>query len=372
MFGATILVPLLIEIDPSIALFSSGAGTLIFYYVTGGEVPAYLGSSFAFISPIIAAKGLYGFDSVLAGIVLVGVVYILFSYLIKLIGTDLVSKYLPPAVIGPVIISIGLGLAPVAKDMAEQNIFIAMFTLAIALGFMVYGKGTFKITPILLGIIGGYTLSLYLGIVNTEIIYNASWLSLPSFQLPNFSNLTGVSTFLIPISVVTVAEHIGDIGALSRACNANYYKSPGLHKTLLGDGLATMFAGFVGGVPNTTYGENIGVIEITGIKNPKIIRLAAIIVVALSFSGKFSAAIASIPEPVMGGISILLYGMIAMVGVRTLLNQEDLGLNKNMAIASTIVVIGVSGISVPIYIFEFSGMAAGAIIGIILNAIFNH
>lgn len=373
MFGATILVPMLTGLPPSVALFTSGLGTLVFHLTTRGKVPAYLGSSFAFIAPIIAAKADFGTGGALAGIVVAGLIYGLTAILIKTIGVKFFKKLLPPIVVGPVIITIGLGLATTAKDMAVENLPLALITLGTALVFSVFGKGVFKIVPVLIGMVTGYIVALLTGFVDTSVIASAPWFSVPNFTLPVFTGNWGAVALIAPLALVTMTEHLGDVTALGNTVGKDYIKKPGLHRTLLGDGLATAMAGFLGGPPNTTYGENVGVLAITKIYNPIIIQLAAAMVVVLSFCGKVSAVIRSIPVPVMGGISILLYGMIAMVGVRTLIESKvDITKNRNLVIASTIVVIGVSGLAIPVFGLTFAGMGAGALIGIVLNIVFRR
>ena len=283
MFGATILVPSLTGLNPSVALFTSALGTLIFHLITGAKVPAYLGSSFAFIAPIIAAKSQFGTEGALLGVITVGIIYSLMSLIIKLIGTEFFRKLLPPVVVGPVIITIGLGLAPTAKDMASEHLLVAAVTLAIAIGFSVLAKGIFKVIPILMGIIGGYTFAAILGIVDFTPVINASWIALPDFTFPQVAGNLKALSLIAPIALVTMVEHLGDVVALGTTVDKNYIEDPGLHRTLLGDGIATALAGLFGGPPNTTYGENIGVLAITKMYNPLIIEITAVIVFLSSF-----------------------------------------------------------------------------------------
>ncbi|MGM0502601.1 MAG: uracil-xanthine permease family protein [Bacillota bacterium] len=396
MFGATVLVPSLTGLNPGVALFTSGAGTLIFHLVTKGQVPAYLGSSFAFIGPIIAAKDSYGIPAALLGCFAAGIIYFIMSIVIQKIGTDFIDDYLPPVVVGPVIMTIGLGLAPTAKDMAMNNLPIAIFTLAVTIIVSVMGKGLFKVIPILIGIISGYILALFTGVVDVSPIINASWLAVPNFNsvfnLQSWGDGISAIALIAPIAIVTMVEHLGDVLALSKTVDENFIEEPGLHRTLMGDGVATMFASFLGGPPNTTYGENIGVLAITGVHNPLIIELAAIFVVGISFVEKMGALIRTIPQSVMGGIVILLFGMIASIGLRTLVeNEVDLSQNRNLVIVSTILVIGISGIVFEIdflaltkilnldqfaivskfadavKIIKFEGMGLAAIVGIAIN-----
>lgn len=370
MFGATILVPALTGLNPSIALFTSGLGTLLFHVITKGKVPAYLGSSFAFIAPIIAASKSFGPSGAMLGIVVVGIIYVLIATLVKIVGVEFISKLLPPIVVGPVIITIGLGLAPVAKDMAEEHLLTALITLAITVFLTLKGKGILKIIPIFLGIIGGYIFAFSIGLVDLTPIQEAAWISLPQFTMPTFTGNLGAITLLAPIALVTVVEHLGDVLALGKTVGEDYIEEPGLHRTLLGDGIATMLAGFFGGPPNTTYGENIGVLALTGVHNPIIIQGAAVLVLTISFIGKFGAVIQTIPPAVMGGIVFLLFGMIASVGLRTLLENEiDLQNKRNLIIISVILVAGLSNLTIAPAGMEFSGMGLAALVGIILNLI---
>lgn len=391
MFGATILVPAMTGLDPAVALFTSGLGTLIFHIISQGRVPAYLGSSFAFIAPISAAITKTGIAGAMVGIIGAGVVYIIMAVLIKIIGSGFFKKILSPVVIGPVIITIGLGLAGVAKGWAttkpdidnfhlteeilanytSTNIFLtALITLAVAVIFTIFAKGLFKIIPILMGIIAGYIFAATQGMVNFELILNAPWFSLPNFTFPDFSGSFKALSLVTPIALVTMVEHLGDVVALGRTTNKDYISKPGLHRTLMGDGIATALAGIFGGPPNTTYGENIGVLAITKVFNPLIIQLTALFVLCFSFIGKIGAFIQTIPAPVMGGIAFLLFGLIASIGLRTLNeNDVDLGNNRNLVIISLILMIGISGITVSFWGLEFSGMGLAALVGIIINLI---
>ncbi|MFW6030300.1 MAG: uracil-xanthine permease family protein [Halanaerobiales bacterium] len=333
MFGATVLVPSLTGLNPSVALFTSALGTLIFHLITGSKVPAYLGSSFAFIAPIIAAKSQFGTEGALLGVISVGIIYSLMALLIKFIGTDFFRKLLPPVVVGPVIITIGLGLAPTAKDMASEHLLVAVVTLAIAIAFSVLAKGIFKVIPILMGIIGGYTFAAILGIVDFTAVNNAAWFALPEFTIPQIAGNLKALTLIAPIALVTMVEHLGDVIALGTTTDKDYINEPGLHRTLLGDGIATAIAGLFGGPPNTTYGENIGVLAITKVYNPLIIEITAVIVLLSSFVQKLGMLIQTIPVAVMGGIVFLLFGMIASIGLRTLIeNNIDLSNNRNLVI----------------------------------------
>ncbi|SFL68149.1 uracil-xanthine permease family protein [Halanaerobium salsuginis] len=368
MFGSTVLVPALTGLNPAVALFTSGLGTLIFHLITGGKVPAYLGSSFAFIAPIIAAQEQFGRDGAMLGIITVGVVYALMSLVIRLLGTDFFRKLLPPVVVGPVIITIGLGLAPTAKDMASEHLLTAFITLAIAISISVFARGIFKVIPILIGIMGGYIFAIFMGLVDFTPVINAAWFALPKFSLPVIDGNLKAISLVAPIALVTMVEHLGDVLAISSTVNKDFIKEPGLHRTLLGDGIATLVAGLFGGPPNTTYGENVGVLALTKVYNPLIIQLTAVIVILCSFVQKIGVLIRTIPNAVMGGIVFLLFGMIASIGLRTLVeNKVDLSQNRNLVIVSVTLVVGISNLAVKAFGLEFSGMGLAALVGIILN-----
>jgi len=370
MFGSTVLVPALTGLNPAVALFTSGLGTLIFHLITGGKVPAYLGSSFAFIAPIIAAQNQFGRDGAMLGIITVGIVYALMSLVIRLLGTEFFRKLLPPVVVGPVIITIGLGLAPTAKDMASEHLLVAFITLAIAVGVSVFAKGIIKVIPILLGIIGGYIFAAFLGLVNFAPVMEASWLTLPKFALPTVSGNLKAITLVAPIALVTMVEHLGDVVAISSTVKKDFIEEPGLHRTLLGDGIATLVAGLFGGPPNTTYGENVGVLALTKVYNPMIIQMTAVIVILSSFVQKVGVLIQTIPTAVMGGIVFLLFGMIASIGLRTLVeNEVDLSKNRNLVIVSVTLVVGISNLTLSFAGLEFGGMGLAAIVGIVMNLI---
>jgi len=370
MFGSTVLVPSLTGLSPAVALFTSGLGTLIFHFITGGKVPAYLGSSFAFIAPIIAAKSQFGTDGAMLGIITVGIVYSIMSIVIKYVGTDFFRKLLPPVVVSPVIITIGLGLAPVAKDMASEHLLTAFVTLSIAVAISVFAKGIVKVIPILLGIIGGYIFAAFMGLVDFTPVMEASWIAFPKFALPQISGNLKAITLIAPIALVTMVEHLGDVLAISSTTKNDFIEDPGLHKTLLGDGIATLMAGLFGGPPNTTYGENVGVLAITKVYNPFIIQMTAVIVILSSFVQKLGVMIRTIPVPVMGGIVFLLFGMIASIGLRTLVeNQVDLSKNRNLVIVSVTLLVGISNLTISIAGLDFAGMGLAALVGIIMNLI---
>ena len=368
MFGATVLVPSLTGLNPAVALFTSGLGTLIFHMITGGKVPAYLGSSFAFIAPIIAAKSQFGTDGAMLGIITVGIVYAVMSFVIRIVGTDFFRKLLPPVVVGPVIITIGLGLAPTAKDMASEHLLTAFVTLIIAVSISVFAKGIIKVIPILLGIIGGYIFAGFMGLVDFTPVMEASWIAFPKLSLPQISGNLRAITLIAPIALVTMVEHLGDVLAISSTTKNDFIDDPGLHRTLLGDGIATLVAGLFGGPPNTTYGENVGVLAITKVYNPIIIQFTAVIVILSSFVQKLGVLIRTIPTAVMGGIVFLLFGMIASIGLRTLVeNNVDLSNNRNLVIVSVTLLVGISNLTISAAGLEFAGMGLAALVGIVMN-----
>ncbi len=388
MFGATVLVPFLTGLDPSVALLTSGLGTLLFILITKGQVPAYLGSSFAFIAPITLIAGQYGIEYALGGGVAVGLVYALVALIVRQIGVGWIHRMLPPVVVGPVIIVIGLGLAATGVNMAglavgtdpetgaallpsvtDKAVWTAAVTLAIALIASIKFRGFLASIPILIAIIAGYVFALIIGIVDTQAVAEARWFALPKLMFPKF-NLAALS-IMVPVSLVTMAEHLGDVMVISRVVGRDFFTKPGLHRTLLGDGLATSLAGLLGGPPNTTYGENVGVMAITRVYSVWVIGLAAVFAVGLAFIEKVGALIRSIPTPVMGGISMMLFGVIAASGLRTLIeNQVDLSKTRNLLIASVILVLGVGNATLNLLgNITFSGMALATIVGIVLNLI---
>lgn len=388
MFGATVLVPLLTGLDAAVALFTSGLGTLVYMVITKGRIPAYLGSSFAFIAPIIAGAQIAGVEGAMFGAFCAGAVYLVVATLIKAFGVKWLLALLPPAVVGPVIIVIGLGLASVAIDLSTQEFmadgtkaysalrfFVALFTLGCVVAFAIVFKGIFTIMPVLLGVICGYVLAAIVGLVDLGPVGEASFLRVPNFTF-FFAKLgDGVPwamlPLLVPVSVVTIAEHIGDQIVLSRVTGRNFLVKPGLHRSLFGDGVATMLAAFFGGPPNTTYGENIGVLAITRVFSIWVVGGAAVFALLLAFLGNVAAFIGSIPTPVIGGIAIALFGAIAASGLRTLIEGGvDLGEKRNLLIVSIILVIGVGGAVLKIGDWaEISSMALAAIIGMFLHAV---
>ena len=371
MFGATIMVPLLTHFDPSVTLFASGLGTLIFHLVTKGKVPAYLGSSFAFIAPIIVASKAYGVQGALTGMMAAGLVYVVFFAIIALAGLKWIERVLPTVVVGPVVMIIGLSLTPIAIQEAEKGLLTAFVTAGIVIIASIFGKGFIKIIPILLGTIGGYIFAIFQGEVQFAAINNAAWLALPNLSiltghLPVLS--WGAVGLIAPIAIAAIVEDVGHLLVIGDTVDRDLMHNPGLHKVLLGNGLATFIGGFLGGVPQTTYGENIGVLAITRVFSSRVIEGAALIAILLSFVQKFGAVIQTIPEPVLGGITIILYGMIASVGLRNLVEAKvNLSNNRNLIIVSVIFTLGVGGIVINFGGYSFAGVGPAAIIGILLN-----
>ena len=391
MFGATILVPLILGMPVSVALFASGVGTLIYMVSTGFKVPVYLGSSFAFITAMSLAMKEMGGDVSAAqtGVILTGLIYVIVATSVRFAGTKWIDKLLPPIVIGPMIIVIGLGLAGSAVTNAGlvadgnwKNALVAVVTFLIAAFINTKGKGFLRIIPFLFAIIGGYIFAMMLGLVDFTPVPHANWFELPGFYLPfntggafkQYNLYFGPETIaILPIAIVTISEHIGDHTVLSQICGRQFLKEPGLHRTLLGDGIATSVSAFLGGPANTTYGENTGVIGMTRIASVSVIRNAAFIAIALSFLGKFTALISTIPNAVLGGMSILLYGVIASNGLKVLIKERvDFSQMRNLIIASAMLVLGLGGAILKLGPVTLSGTALSALTGIILNLILPH
>ena len=391
MFGATILVPLILGMPVSVALFASGVGTLIYMISTGFKVPVYLGSSFAFITAMSLAMKEMGGDVSAAqtGVILTGLVYVLVAASVRFAGTKWIDKLLPPIIIGPMIIVIGLGLAGSAVTNAGlvadgnwKNALVAVVTFLIAAFINTKGKGFLRIIPFLFAIIGGYLFALTLGLVDFTPVLKANWFEIPGFYLPfstggafkEYNLYFGPETIaILPIAIVTISEHIGDHTVLGQICGRQFLKEPGLHRTLLGDGIATSVSAFLGGPANTTYGENTGVIGMTRIASVSVIRNAAFIAIALSFLGKFTALISTIPNAVLGGMSILLYGVIASNGLKVLIKERvDFAQMRNLIIASAMLVLGLGGAILKLGPVTLSGTALSAMTGIILNLILPH
>jgi uracil permease len=367
-FGATVLVPLLVGLDPSVALFTAGIGTFIFHFVTKGKVPIFLGSSFAFIAPIIAATQLYGLPGTLSGMIGVSIVYFIMSALVKWQGKKLLDRLFPPVVIGPVIILIGLTLSGSAVNMAKSNWTLAGISLLTAILVLTFARGLMKLIPVICGIIVGYVVALIFYKVDLSQVSTAPWLGFPDFTFPKFS--WPPILYMIPVAIAPVIEHIGDIYAVGAVAHKDFVKDPGLHRTLLGDGLACMFAGFFGGPPVTTYSEVTGAMSITKVTNPQVIRIAAITAIVFSVIGKLSALLRSIPPAVLGGIMLLLFGTIANVGISNLINSRvDLTRTRNIIIVSVTLTTGIGGALLSWGNFSLSGIGLSAIIGLILNLI---
>ena len=367
-FGATVLVPLLVGLDPSVALFTAGIGTLIFHAVTKGKVPIFLGSSFAFIAPIIKATELYGLPGTLSGLVAVGAVYGIMSALVRLRGVGFITNLFPPVVVGPVIMLIGLSLAGTGVDMAKGNWALAIISLLTTVVVSLFAKGLLKLIPIFAGIFVGYVSASVFGLIDFQPIIDAPWLALPAFVRPEFC--WEAIIFMIPVAIAPVIEHIGDVYAITEVTGKDYVKDPGLHRTMLGDGLACVAASFIGGPPVTTYSEVTGAISLTKIADPAVIRIAGIFGILFSVFGKISALLKTIPSSVLGGIMLLLFGTIASVGINTLVkNKIDMGDTRNLVIASLILTTGIGGAEMAIGSVTIGGIGLAALVGVILNLI---
>ena len=380
MFGATVLVPILTGFNPSIALFTAGVGTLIFHAFTKGKVPAFLGSSFAFIPIILTIKDLYGGDLAYAqgGIMVAGLMYVIIAALVKVIGLARIQKLLPATIVGPMIIVIGMSLIPTAFGMASEHFVVAGITLGTALLINFKAKGFIKQLSILIAVVVGYTLALNLNLVNTEVIRESQFIAMPPFQLPKFDFAAIAIT--VPVILAVFMEHLGDITTNGQVVGKNFIEDPGLNRTLLGDGVATMFAALVGGPANTTYGENTGVLAITKNYDPSILRLAAVFAIILGFVAKVGGVLLSIPTAVMGGISLMLFSMISIIGVKTIKNEKVKFNIKNIIVMGSILVIGLASeplgqllnMNIGITLNEtvsISGLSFAAIVGISLNLV---
>ncbi len=367
-FGATVLVPLLVGISPSIALFSAGLGTLLFHLITKGKVPVFLGSSFAFIAPIVEATRLFGYPGTLSGIIAVGLVYSIMSAIVKWKGPALIDKVFPSVVVGPVIVVIGLSLATTGVEMASENWLLALVALLTAIIVVIFAKGMIKLIPIFLGIIVGYLASIFMGEIDFSKITDAPWFALPAFQAPAFS--WSAIFYMIPVAIAPLIEHIGDMYAIGAVSGKNYVKDPGLQRTMLGDGIATAVAGGMGSIPNTTYSEVTGAISLTKITDPVVLRISAITAIAFSVLGKVSGFLESIPGAVLGGIMLLLFGMIASVGIKTMIDSKT-NINKirNQVIISIILTVGIGGAVIQLGNFSLAGIGLAAVTGVLLNLI---
>ena len=378
-FGALVLVPILTGLNPNVALFTAGLGTLIFQVITKGKVPVFLASSFAFIAPIQYGVKTWGIPGTMCGLAAAGVVYILFSFVIKFQGPKMLHKILPPVVTGPVIMVIGLVLAPVAVGMANGTIgdgrivgdnamILSMVTLAVTVIAAIFGKGFFKLVPILLGIIAGYVLALFMGLIDFAPVKAAAWFAMPSFVMPEW-NLNAV-LYILPVAIAPAIEHFGDVLAIGSVTGKDYLEDPGVDKTMLGDGVATSIAAFLGGPPNTTYSEVTGAVTLTKAFNPAIMTWAAIFAILLAFVGKVGAILQTIPSPVMGGIMILLFGMITVIGLNSLAKSKtDLTEPRNLVIISLILVCGIGGMKFTAGNFAMEKIGLAGILGLVLNMI---
>ncbi|MCK6265422.1 uracil-xanthine permease family protein [Vibrio sp. ZSDE26] len=381
-FGALVLVPLLTGLDPNVALFGAGVGTLIFQVITRRSVPIFLASSFAFIAPIMFGVQTWGIGATMGGLMAAGVVYVLMGVVIKVRGVEIIHKLLPPVVVGPVIIVIGLGLAPVAVNMAlgktgdgsvqlidgTASLWISSVALIVTIAISVFAKGFLKLLPICGGIMAGYVMSLYFGVVDFTPVAQAAWLAMPNFTAPEF-NINAI-LFMIPVAIAPAVEHVGDMLAISNVTKKDYLKKPGLHRTIAGDGVATIAASMMGAPPNTTYSEVTGAVMLTKAFNPVIMTWAAITAIILALVGKLGALLQTIPVPVMGGIMILLFGSIATVGLNTLIkNNVDLHKSRNLVIVAVTLVFGIGGMAFGIGEFSLQGVSLCGIVAIALNLI---
>lgn len=376
-FGALVLVPLITGLDSNTALLTAGVGTLLFQLCTGKQVPIFLASSFAFIAPIQYGVQTWGIATTMGGLASAGLVYLALSTLVKLRGTEALQRIFPPIVVGPVIIIIGMGLAPVAVDMSlgknsayayNDAILVSMVTLLTTLSVAVFAKGLMKLIPIMFGITAGYILCLFLGLINFQPVIDAPWFSLPKLTAPEF-NLEAI-LYMLPIAIAPAVEHVGGIMAISSVTGKDFLKKPGLHRTLLGDSLATAAASLVGGPPNTTYSEVTGAVMLTRNFNPNIMTWAAIWAIAISFCGKVGAFLSTIPTIVMGGIMMLVFGSIAVVGMSTLIRGKvDVTEARNLCIISVVMTFGIGNMFVDVGNVSLKGISLCAVVAIILNLV---
>jgi uracil permease len=367
MFGATVLVPALTGLNPSVALLTAGLGTLLFHFLTKGKVPVFLGSSFAFIGVIKLVGEQQGLPFATGGLIAAGALYFLLAALIMLFGLERIRSFFPPVVVGPMIMVIGLTLSPIAVKMAAAHWGLAAITLGAVLVTAVYGRGLIRILPILVGIAVGLLAAMFMGKVDTKALVEAPWFAVPPVMWPAFS--WSAVLIIAPVALVTVVEHIGDVTTSSAVIGKDLVRDPGLHRTLLGDGAATALAGLMGGPANTTYSENTGVLAVTKVYDPAVLRIAAGYAILMAFVGKLGALMQTLPLPVMGGISIVLFGMITSVGIRTVVEAGvDFSNVRNLAISALILVLGIGGASIPITpTLTLEGLALAALVGIVLN-----
>jgi len=382
MFGATVLVPVIFGVDPATILLFNGIGTLIYLFICKGRIPAYLGSSFAFISPVLLVLPQYGYNAALSGFICVGLVFVLVGLIVKAAGTRWIDVVFPPAAMGAIVAVIGLELAPTAAQMAglippegmtwatwspdPQIIIVSVFTLAFTVLGSILFRGFLAIIPILLGVLAGYGLAFYMGMVDVAAIQAASWLRFPTLYFPEFN--PAAIAIILPAALVVVAEHIGHLFVTSSIVGEDLVEDPGLHRSLIGNGVSTMLSGFVGSTPNTTYGENIGVLAITKVFSTWVIGGAAVFAILLSFVGKLAAAIQYIPSPVMGGVSLLLFGTIAASGIRMLVEaQVDYGRPRNLILTSVVLILGISGAQLTMGAVTLKGMGLATVVAIVLS-----
>ena len=377
MFGATVLVPILFKVNPATILLMNGIGTLLYLFLCKGRIPAYLGSSFAFLSPVFVVLPQYGYSAALGGFIVVGLIFTLVALSIKVTGTKWINVVFPPAAMGAIVAVIGLELAPVAADMAgltaktldPKVITVSAFTLLVTVFGSILFRGFLSVIPILIGITAGFMLAFTMGMVDLNAIVQAPWFTIPTFYSPEF-NLAAIIT-IVPAALVVIAEHIGHLVVTGNIVGRDLTKDPGLHRSLLGNGISTIISGFAGSTPNTTYGENIGVMAITRVYSTWVIGGAAIIAIVLSFVGKLAAAIQSIPVPVMGGVSLLLFGVIAASGIRMLVESKvDYSKSRNLILTSIVLIIGISGAYITLGTVTLKGMALATIISIIFSLSF--
>lgn len=382
MFGATVLVPIIFKVNPATVLLFNGIGTLLYLFICKGRIPAYLGSSFAFLSPVILVLAKYDYSAALGGFIVVGFIFSVVALIIGAVGTKWIDVVFPPAAMGAIVAVIGLELAPIAAQMAglagpdplkyvpdPKQITVSVFTLAVTILGSVMFRGFLAIIPILIGVISGYVLSIFMGLVNTASIVEAKWFAVPTIYTPSI-NINAIM-IIIPAALVVIAEHIGHLFVTSNIVGRDLAKDPGLHRSLLGNGLSTMISGFFGSTPNTTYGENIGVMAITKVYSVRVIGGAAVIAIILSFVGKLAAAIQSIPTPVMGGVSLLLFGVIAASGIRMLVEAKvDYSKATNLILTSVVLIIGVSGAQIQLGAVSLKGMGLATVVAILLSIFF--
>ena len=369
MFGATVLVPIITGLSVSVALFTAGLGTLWFHLVTNRKVPIFLGSSFAFIAPVTLVVQEKGIPAAQGGIIVAGLLYCLMAALMYFLGPKFMESLLPPIVTGPIIMVIGLNLAPTAIQSASENWLIAIAVLLVVAYVNLYVKGFLRMLPVISGIIVGYILCLFANIVDFTPIREAAWFAVPDFSWPVF-DMAAIG-LIAPVAIASMVEHVGDVISVGATVEQDFVKDPGLSRTLVGDGIATSLAGLLGGPANTTYSENTGVLALTRVWKPEVMRVAAVVAICLSFVQKLGAAIRTIPAPVIGGISIVLFGMIASVGVRTVVeNKIDFTQPRNLFISSVILVVGIGGVVINFGGgLQIGGMGLAAILGIILNKV---